>query len=283
MLGIVKLYQFRHPDANANAYSFFYFLGGIVLLEALALYSTSWWVYGIFLLFYVFMTILIAMDCYFNGVGRLDRRIGEVLAKNIFSDWQHDPTERNLLRRYGIKYPKRFGFALIFCCLNFIHALFITISKWHNPTKTVTHVVLLILAGNLILYILYYVFRKNLLKCQNFHKACRSKEDHVDARYQVKIMNRQIPCFLSAGSFFAISAVVLGAIASQFYLDRNANRNLSPAESRNLNAECRYFNFYDNHDMWHLCSASSIFMAFLALMTVDDDMLNVPREDIEVF
>ena len=72
MLGIVKLYQFRHPDANANAYSFFCILGAIVLLEAMTIYFSSWWVYGPFLIFYVAMTVFIAVDSYYMGVGRLD-------------------------------------------------------------------------------------------------------------------------------------------------------------------------------------------------------------------
>ena len=102
-------------------------------------------------------------------------------------------------------------------------------------------------------------------------------------RYSVEIRNRRIPCLLSAGSFFALAALVMGAIAGTFYLSRSANRNLSPAESRNLNAECSYMGFFDNHDVWHFTSAAAIFMAFLALLTVDDDLINVNRDEIDVF
>ncbi len=101
MLGMVKIYQFRHPDANANAYSFFYFLGGIVLVEALALYSESWWIYGVFILFYVIMTIFIAVDCYYMGVARLDGNVGKALAKDILIfGWKdgHDGEDRNGIR-----------------------------------------------------------------------------------------------------------------------------------------------------------------------------------------
>ena len=42
ILCYVKLYQFRHPDATANAYSTMGVLGVLVLIEALALYSSSW-------------------------------------------------------------------------------------------------------------------------------------------------------------------------------------------------------------------------------------------------
>ena len=39
----------------------------------------------------------------------------------------------------------------------------------------------------------------------------------------------------------------------------------------------------DNHDLWHFFSAAGIFMAFLALLTVDDDLLATERNLIEVF
>lgn len=93
----------------------------------------------------------------------------------------------------------------------------------------------------------------------------------------------QCPVFISAGSVFAIFAVVIGAFAAKFYLNRSANRNYSPAESRNLNEDCEYMDFFDNHDMWHFASSAAIFLAFLALLTVDDDYLTVPRGDIEVY
>ena len=41
--------------------------------------------------------------------------------------------------------------------------------------------------------------------------------------------------------------------------------------------------FLDNHDMWHFYSAGGCFMAFLALLTVDDDLLATERDQIEVF
>ena len=71
--------------------------------------------------------------------------------------------------------------------------------------------------------------------------------------------------------------------AIYFYLQRSANRNLTPAQSRDLNSECTILEFYDNHDMWHFFSAAGVFMSFLALLTVDDDLLSVPREHIDVF
>jgi hypothetical protein len=49
-----------------------------------------------------------------------------------------------------------------------------------------------------------------------------------------------------------------------------------------LNVECPYLDFYDYHDVWHFCSAAAIFLAILGLLTVDDDLLFVRRDQITV-
>lgn len=41
--------------------------------------------------------------------------------------------------------------------------------------------------------------------------------------------------------------------------------------------------FYDNHDMWHFLSATALFLAFIFLLTIDDDLLITDRGHIEVF
>ena len=85
------------------------------------------------------------------------------------------------------------------------------------------------------------------------------------------------------GRLFMNHSVFLFISGIGFYVDRSANRNLTPAESRNWNAECVLLDFYDNHDLWHFFSAAGIFMAFMALLNVDDDILFVPRDKIDIF
>jgi hypothetical protein len=41
--------------------------------------------------------------------------------------------------------------------------------------------------------------------------------------------------------------------------------------------------FFDNHDMWHFFSATALFLAFIFLLTIDDDLLLTDRDKIEVF
>ena len=66
----VKMYQFRHPDSMAKAYSIMGVLGIIVLIEAWAIHFTGWVVYGLFLVCYVGLTIFIAFDLYYLGIGK---------------------------------------------------------------------------------------------------------------------------------------------------------------------------------------------------------------------
>jgi len=54
------------------------------------------------------------------------------------------------------------------------------------------------------------------------------------------------------------------------------------AESRNLNEECMFMDFFDNHDLWHFFSGAMLFVAFLTLLVVDDNLMFKPRKDIPV-
>ena len=59
---------------------------------------------------------------------------------------------------------------------------------------------------------------------------------------------------------------------------------LTPAESRNLNSECLLsYLSYDNHDVWHVLGAVALFFIFLMIMTLDDDLFNMPRKKIKIF
>ena len=85
------------------------------------------------------------------------------------------------------------------------------------------------------------------------------------------------------GFLYAILSLLSATIAVYFYLQRATHRSKSPAEARDMNTECAYLDFYDNHDIWHFFSASGVFMAFMALLTLDDNLMVVPRDRIDVF
>lgn len=64
---------------------------------------------------------------------------------------------------------------------------------------------------------------------------------------------------------------------------RSTSSDLSAAESRNYNKPCLVLNFFDSHDIWHFLSALAMFFSFMILLTIDDDLINVPRNQIPVF
>ena len=81
MLCYVKIYQFRHPDTTANAFSIFSLLGVLILIEAVVLNVNSWFAFSSFLVFYLSMIIFISFDTYYNGIGRIDSTIAKLLIK----------------------------------------------------------------------------------------------------------------------------------------------------------------------------------------------------------
>ena len=120
--------------------------------------------------------------------------------------------------------------------------------------------------------------------------------------------------FAHSGVFFSLLSMMCALSGLYFYLKRSANRNVSPAESQNLNVECSVLDFFDNvsyyfksnknvmiwcplmkywndfhiiflfqHDVWHFFSAAGVFLRFSALLVLDDNLVNVERSKIPVF
>ena len=87
----------------------------------------------------------------------------------------------------------------------------------------------------------------------------------------------------SPPAMFFVMAVLLGMLAGYFYVNKHQSRNRTPAESRNMNELCNFMNFFDNHDLWHFISATALFLSFIFLLTIDDDLLQTQRQNIEVF
>ena len=248
ILCYVKIYQFRHPNAIQNAYSTFMVLGILVLLEALVLFSESILVYIPFVVFYIGLTIFLSFDLYYHGVGRIDMTMGKLLAKDIATAGINSISSRSRKDkdeyRKFIRYPGRFLFSFVFFLINIGYAIFVTHQKIKDGSKTISHVLLVILCGNMMFYLFYYIVRKaienwNRKKIQKGNNQSGSTEDDTKSKCQ------KLNCFkYHPGPSFAIIALILGLFAISFYLSRSANRNLSAAESRDLNADCSFLQFY---------------------------------------
>ena len=112
-----------------------------------------------------------------------------------------------------------------------------------------------ILIINLMLYTVFYI----LMKLRHGERITKQPLVYII-----------LSCFTWAGAMY-------------FFLNKSTSWILPPAASRRLNTECKLFNFYDNHDIWHFLSATSLFLSFMILLTLDDDLTEKPRERIPVF
>ncbi|XP_070549047.1 SID1 transmembrane family member 1-like [Ptychodera flava] len=82
--------------------------------------------------------------------------------------------------------------------------------------------------------------------------------------------------------FLVLNVVWVPAL--YFFNQGLAQWEKTPAESREGNRDCRLFDFYDDHDIWHLLSACGLFFTFMTLLTLDDDVdNNKPRNEIPAF
>jgi len=82
---------------------------------------------------------------------------------------------------------------------------------------------------------------------------------------------------------FIILMLISWGCAIYFFLQVKSDWGVSAAESREKNGECIFLNFYDHHDIWHFVSAFALFFSFCILLTLDDDLTQVPRHKISVF
>uniref|UniRef100_A0A8C5KEM2 SID1 transmembrane family, member 1 n=1 Tax=Jaculus jaculus TaxID=51337 RepID=A0A8C5KEM2_JACJA len=108
---------------------------------------------------------------------------------------------------------------------------------------------------NLLLYLAFYIIMK-----------LRSAE---------KVLLAPLLCI--------VATVVLWAAALYFFFQNLSSWEGSPAESREKNRECVLLDFFDDHDIWHFLSATALFFSFLVLLTLDDDLDVVRRDQIPVF
>ena len=71
--------------------------------------------------------------------------------------------------------------------------------------------------------------------------------------------------------------------ALYFFQGKEKDPSLSASQSRSLNRECALLGFFDQHDIWHFLGGYALFFMFMFILTLDDDLLDVPQDQIPVF
>ncbi|KAM3615829.1 uncharacterized protein V6R79_008405 [Siganus canaliculatus] len=244
-LCMLKLYQKRHPDINASAYTAYACLAAVIFFSVLGVVfgkgNTVFWI--VFSVIHILATLLLSTQLYYMGRWRLDSGVLRRIVYVIYTDC--------IRQCSGPMYIDRMVLLVMGNIVNWSLAAYGLIER---PNDFASYL-LAIAICNLLLYFAFYIIMK-----------LRSGE---------RIKCLPLVCIL-------FTAVVWG-LALYFFFQGLSTWQKTPAESREHNRDCILLSFFDDHDIWHFLSSIAMFGSFLVLLTMDDDLDTVQRDKIFVF
>ncbi|KFD55318.1 hypothetical protein M514_03658 [Trichuris suis] len=243
-LCMLKIYQIRHPDINANSHVAYFVMALIILLAVVGVVYSGLPFWITFTIFYAILIFLLSAEFYYKGQWKINRGSAVRIARELFC-------VRKSCRWFCPTYPDRMCFLLIGNVLNWG---FIIFGMMKQPGDFPLFLVVIFIS-NLMLYLLFYVSMK-----------LRHRE-HLNGRV---LVIGTLSCLSWGFSLF-------------FFLDKQLSWRVTAAQSRELNSPCLIAKFYDAHDIWHFLSAISMFLSFLILLVIDDDLANTAHDQIPVF
>ncbi|KAL4678189.1 hypothetical protein H8959_020863 [Pygathrix nigripes] len=244
-LCMLKLYQTRHPDINASAYSAYASFAVVIMVTVLGVVfgKNDVWFWVIFSAIHVLASLALSTQIYYMGRFKIDLGIFRRAAMVFYTDCIQQ-CSRPL-------YMDRMVLLVVGNLVNWSFAVFGLI---HRPRDFASYM-LGIFICNLLLYLAFYIIMK-----------LRSSE---------KVLPVPLFCI--------VATAVMWAAALYFFFQNLSSWEGTPAESREKNRECILLDFFDDHDIWHFLSAAALFFSFLVLLTLDDDLDVVRRDQIPVF
>ncbi|NXX19063.1 SIDT2 protein, partial [Podargus strigoides] len=296
-LCMLKLYQKRHPDINASAYSAYACLALVIFFSVIGVVfgkgNTAFWI--VFSVIHIVATLLLSTQLYYMGRWKLGEAGGTTggggtVRRGPPGSSAPLPADSGILRRIlyvlytdcvrqcsGPMYVDRMVLLVMGNIINWSLAAYGLIVR---PNDFASYL-LAIGICNLLLYFAFYIIMK-----------LRSGE-------RIKL----IPLLCIVGTsvvwgfalFFFFQGLStwqvsrgwhggVGRVAAGWHSDRcPCPQQKTPAESREHNRDCILLDFFDDHDIWHFLSSIAMFGSFLVLLTLDDDLDCVQRDKIYVF
>ncbi|XP_045068932.1 SID1 transmembrane family member 2-like isoform X3 [Coregonus clupeaformis] len=244
-LCVLKLYQKRHPDINASAYTAYACLAAVIFFSVLGVVfgkgNMVFWI--VFSVIHILATMLLSTQLYYMGRWRLDSGILRRIVYVIYTDCIRQCSSPMYIDRM-----------VLLVMGNIVNWSLAAYGLLKTPNDFASYL-LAIAICNLLLYFAFYIIMK-----------LRSGE---------RIQCMAIVCIL-------FTAVVWG-FALFFFFQGLSTWQKTPAESREHNRDCIVLSFFDDHDIWHFLSSIAMFGSFLVLLTMDDDLDDVQRDKIFVF
>ncbi|KAF4008909.1 hypothetical protein G4228_000474 [Cervus hanglu yarkandensis] len=224
-LCMLKLYQKRHPDINASAYSAYACLAIVIFFSVLGVVfgkgNTAFWI--IFSIIHITATLLLSTQLYYMGRWKLDSGICRRILHVLYTDC--------IRQCSGPLYVDRMVLLVMGNIINWSLAAYGLIMR---PNDFASYL-LAIGICNLLLYFAFYIIMK-----------LRSGE-------RIKLI--PLLCIVC-------TSVVWG-FALFFFFQGLSTWQKTPAESREHNRDCILLDFFDDHDIWHFLSSIAMFGSFL--------------------
>ncbi|NXW71156.1 SIDT1 protein, partial [Hirundo rustica] len=259
-LCMLKLYQTRHPDINASAYSAYASFAVVISLAVLGVVfgKNDMWFWVVFSMIHVLGSLALSTQIYYMGRFKIAHCAGSSGFLSFPS------TDVGIFRRAVMvlytdciqqcsrpMYMDRMVLLIVGNLVNWSFAIFGLV---YRPRDFASYI-LGIFICNLLLYLAFYIIMK-----------LRSSEK-----------------LLPIPMFCIVATAVVWAAALYFFFQTLSSWEETPAESREKNRPCILLGFFDDHDVWHFLSAAALFFSFLVLLTLDDDLDTVRRDKIPVF
>ncbi|KAM9583279.1 SID1 transmembrane family member 1 [Trichechus inunguis] len=274
-LCMLKLYQTRHPDINASAYSAYASFAVVITLTVLGVVfgKNDVWFWLIFSAIHILASLALSTQIYYMGRFKIDLGIFRRATMVVYTDCIQQ-CSRPL-------YMDRMVLLIIGNLVNWSFALFGLI---YQPRDFASYM-LGIFICNLLLYLAFYIIMKVRVGARGWavpgalHQAAGSALPVSPLTLQLRSLEKVLPIPL----FCIVATAVVWSAALYFFFQNLSSWEGSPAESREKNRECILLDFFDDHDIWHFLSATALFFSFLVLLTLDDDRDMVRRDQIPVF
>uniref|UniRef100_A0A8D2P108 SID1 transmembrane family member 1 n=1 Tax=Zosterops lateralis melanops TaxID=1220523 RepID=A0A8D2P108_ZOSLA len=244
-LCMLKLYQTRHPDINASAYSAYASFAVVISLAVLGVVfgKNDMWFWVIFSMIHVLASLALSTQIYYMGRFKIDVGMFRRAVMVLYTDCIQQCSRP--------MYMDRMVLLIVGNLVNWSFAIFGLV---YRPRDFASYI-LGIFICNLLLYLAFYIIMK-----------LRSSEK-----------------LLPIPMFCIVATAVVWAAALYFFFQTLSSWEETPAESREKNRPCILLGFFDDHDVWHFLSAAALFFSFLVLLTLDDDLDTVRRDKIPVF
>tara|TARA_B110001469_G_C9594211_1_gene295003 strand:- start:32 stop:1210 length:1179 start_codon:yes stop_codon:yes gene_type:complete len=95
-----------------------------------------------------------------------------------------------------------------------------------------------------------------------------------------KLINRDNISFI-IWCWIVIDLIIV-ILSLLFYVKTSTNTFLSPEQSKELNEPCIIFNYFDYHDVWHILSATGLFIFMIIVFFLDSNIIGMIDSNINI-